>query len=66
MTKLSDVIKVSARGVITIPGKYRQQLNLTGEGFVGIKSSKNGILLTPVEIKEKAVKKPKAKKKKKL
>lgn len=53
MTKINDVIKVSSRGVITIPAKYRQALGLKGEAFVGIKVVKNGVLLSSVEIKEK-------------
>jgi len=53
MIKIRDVIKISPRGTITIPLKYRKSLRLDTNSFVGIKATEEGILLRPVEIKEK-------------
>lgn len=53
MIKISDVIKISDRGTITIPAKYRKSLNLDGTDFIGIKVTKDGLLLRPVEVWEK-------------
>ena len=53
MIKISDVVKISPRGTITIPAKYRKSLKLESNSFIGIKAMKEGVLLRPVEIKEK-------------
>jgi len=54
MIKISDVVKISPRGTITIPSKYRKSLNIKNNSFIGIKATKEGVLLRPVEIKEKS------------
>jgi bifunctional DNA-binding transcriptional regulator/antitoxin component of YhaV-PrlF toxin-antitoxin module len=53
MIKISDVVKISPRGAITIPVKYRKSLKLDHNSFIGIQATKEGVLLRPVEIKEK-------------
>ena len=52
MGKLKDITKVNVKGQITIPSPLRK-FYLKGSKFVGFKITPEGILLVPLEIKEK-------------
>ena len=50
---VSDVITINPKGQITIPNLIRK-VYLKGNRFVALKVTPQGILLVPVEVKEKA------------
>lgn len=52
MEKLSDIGKLNIKGQITIPNRIRK-FCLKGSKHVGFRITEKGILLVPVEIKEK-------------
>ena len=52
---IQEIVKVSSRGQITIPNKIRELLHITANQFISFKMTKQGALISPVEIIEKEI-----------
>ena len=48
------IVKLNTKGQLTIPNAVRK-LFLKGNKYVALTITKNGIMLTPVEVKEKVI-----------
>ena len=44
---MAETVKVTRRGVLTIPVRYRKFLGINGEGQVVIEEREDGLLLRP-------------------
>ena len=50
-----NITKISSKGQLVVPKRFREYLHLQENDFVAIKITKQGLLLCPVEIKEKDI-----------
>jgi len=52
--KIHQILRISPKGQVTIPNKMRKRLHFEENGFVSCRMTKEGLLLFPVEIREKS------------
>lgn len=45
-----EIIKIQAKGLITIPKSFRDDLNINESSYIGLKKDKGRIFLEPVRI----------------
>lgn len=47
---LEDIVKMQAKGLLTIPKRFREELGFEEDGFVRVKQEKGRVVLEPVRI----------------
>ena len=52
--KIQEILRISPKGQVTIPNKMRKRLHFEDNGFISCRITKEGLLLFPVEIREKS------------